>query len=107
MLQLSSNSWENRQIRHQVVGNCKTHDFSQNDGVVFNCCGFDACIEEFVDELTDLCVGDGVNLLLIELIQDVLRVSVVVGLVGGGIGVLLGRFEEQLSNDCKLFSVVT
>ena len=46
--------------------------------MVFDGCGFDACIEEFVDELTDLCVGDGVNLLLIELIEDVLRVSVVV-----------------------------
>ena len=57
--------------------------------MVFDGCGFDACIEEFVDELTDLCVGDGVNLLLIELIEDVLRVSVVVGLVRGSVGVLL------------------
>lgn len=58
--------------------------------MVFDGGGFDACGVEFFDELTDLSVCDGVNVLLVELFKDVLGVAVEVGFEGCGSGVFLG-----------------
>ena len=57
--------------------------------------------------MTDLCVGNRVNLLLVELFEDVLGVSVVVGTVGGGGGVLLCGLKKQVADNGELFVAVT
>ncbi len=75
--------------------------------MVFDGGRFDSCRMEFFYELTDLCVRDGVNFLLVELFEDVLGVTVVVCFVRCGCGVLFGGLEEQIANHCKLFVAVT